>query len=113
MTAQSKLKRVRSCRPLAIIDLEEVQGKNDATRKVGNLEDGDILALRPKFDRRAHAHHIARGHCSPQNFIPEILTGRNPIQNNQLSQPKYLAPHILPNKTLPMVEQKQHRQNSD
>ena len=33
------------------------QDRDDETRNVKNFEDGDFAALRPNYDRRAHAHH--------------------------------------------------------
>ena len=41
----------------SLIDSNVDLDSNDETRKVGNFEDGDFPALRPNYDRRAHAHH--------------------------------------------------------
>ena len=39
------------------IDSNVDQHRNEETRNVENFEDGDFPALRPNYDRRAHAHH--------------------------------------------------------
>ena len=39
------------------LDLNIDQDRNDETRNVENFKDGDYPALRPKYDRRAHAQH--------------------------------------------------------
>ena len=94
------------------IDLHVSQDKNDKTRNVENFQDGNFPALRPNYDR-----HMVTGHNTPQNGIPEFLTGRIPTQKNplqqQLTQARNLAKHIPPNNTLPMVEQTPQTQNSD
>ena len=38
------------------VDLNVDQDRNDDTRFVENFEDGDFSALRPNYDRIAHAH---------------------------------------------------------
>ena len=44
------------------VDLNIDQGRNDEGRTVEIFEDGDLPALRPNYDRIAHAHH------SPSNI---------------------------------------------
>ena len=39
------------------LDLNVDQDRDDETRNVKNFKDGDFPALRPNYDRRAHAHH--------------------------------------------------------
>ena len=39
------------------LDLNVDQDRNDDTRYVENFEDGEFPALKPCYDRRAHAHH--------------------------------------------------------
>ena len=42
------------------LNLNKNQDKNDDTRNGENFVDGDFLALRPNYDRRAHAHNVLR-----------------------------------------------------
>ena len=39
-------------------DLNIDQDRNDETRNVENFEEGDFPALRPKYDRQVHTHHM-------------------------------------------------------
>ena len=39
------------------VDLNTNQDRNDETRNDEDFEDGDFPALKPNYDRRAHAHH--------------------------------------------------------
>ena len=64
------------------IDLNIDQHRNYKTRTFANFEDGDFPALRFHYDRQVHAHHMATGHSTPQNRIPEFLRGRFLSQNN-------------------------------
>ena len=47
------------------IDLTNDHDRTDETRDIKNFEDGEFLALRPNYDRKAHAHHMARRHTAP------------------------------------------------
>ena len=44
------------------------QDRDDVTRNVENFEDGDFPALKPKYDRRAHAHHNNRQFLDMENL---------------------------------------------
>ena len=98
------------------LDLNIDQDRINETRGIQNFELRDFPALKPNRGRRAHFHHMVKGHNAPQKRIPEFLTGR-PAQNNplpqQLTQRQIMATHISPDNTLPLVEQTQQRQNSD
>ena len=39
------------------LDLNSDQDRIDEARDIENFEDGDFLALKPNYDRRAHTHH--------------------------------------------------------
>ena len=43
------------------LDLDNELNRNDETRNDVDFEDGDFPAIKPNYDRRAHAHH--RRHC--------------------------------------------------
>ena len=97
------------------IDMNVDQDRNIETRIVENFENGNFPALRPIFDRRAHAHHMVTGHNAPQNSIPDFLTGPIPNQKNpiphQFTQAENTATYISPDNLLLMVVQTPQREN--
>ena len=40
------------------VDLNIVEDGNNEFRNVKNFKDGNFAALRPSYDRQAHAHHM-------------------------------------------------------
>ena len=67
------------------LDLKIEQDEIDESRDFDNSMDGDFLATRLNFDRRAHANHMVTGHNAPQHGIPEFRSGHC-TQKNPLSQ---------------------------
>ena len=48
------------------LDLDNELNRNDETRNKEDFEDGDFPAFRPKYERRAHAHHSINLFCPEQ-----------------------------------------------
>ena len=94
------------------LDLDNELNRNDETRDNEDFQDGDHPALRPKFDRKTHAHHRVNVQNAPHSSVPEYLTVRIYTQNNplpqQFTQPQTVTTHSSPDNTLPRVEQTPH-----
>ena len=82
------------------LDLDNKLDGNVETSVDEDFEDGEFPALKPHYNRRAHAHHMVTGHIAPQNSVPEFLTGRIQTQNNtlpqKLTQSQNIATHFKP-----------------
>ena len=85
-------------------------------RNVGNYEDGDFSALRAMYDRQPHTHHMVTQRNAPRKTISKIITGQLRTQNNWLpqhfTQLQNKRTRIPPDNTLPKVEQKHPRHNT-
>ena len=101
----------------SLLDLYAELNRNDQICNIEGFKDGDVPALGPKFDRRAHAHHMVTGHNAPHNSVPEYLTCQIQTQTNRsphyFTQPQNMTTHFSPNNTLPKVEQTPQTKNSD
>ena len=99
------------------LDLYFEQGEKDETRDFEKSENGDVPPTRLFYDCRAHAHDMVTRHNTPHNNLPEYITGRTQTHKNpllqQFTEPQNLTTDISPKNTLPMVERKPKRQNSD
>ena len=69
------------------ININVDQDRNDETRSFENFEDDDFPALRPKYDRNAHAYHNFVRLKTHLGFL-QVITGifeasnGNPVLNN-------------------------------
>ena len=98
-------------------DLDADLNRNDQICIIEGFKDGNFPALRPEYDRNAHAHHMATGHNAPHNSVPEHLTCQIQTQINRspqhFTQPHNMTTHFYLNNTLPRVKQTPQTQSSD
>ena len=55
--------------------------ENNETRNIKNFEDGDFPALRPSYNRQAHAHHICHNKYAKFHLWEDNTEGADMIKS--------------------------------